>query len=163
MCVKPKLTLLFASHLSKDSGDTKILSTCWPTGGLTISIQDIFDVVALLLDYLVPDMQAITNALASAVEAVIGPLLRSSFPQIYAIFQLVLSILEYDLDNIIRLISNTFNIDFPTIPNINDYLNFDFDFGMLDTISDFGSLFTDLLDMVKITSTAMGQTVPFTN
>ena len=156
---------MLLSHLSKDSGDTKILSTCWPRGGLTISIQDIADAIALVLEYLVPDMSAITNALVSAIDSVIGPLLQRSFPGIYQIYLLVVSLTEDNLDLILQLISNTFNIDFPTIPNINDYLRFDFDFGgMLDTIPDFEGLFTDLLDdVVDLPSTLLDKITGLTS
>ena len=151
------------SHLSKDSCDTKILSTCWPRGGLTISVQDIADAIALVLEYLVPDMSAITNALVSAIDSVIGPLLQRSFPGIYQIYLLVVSILDYDLDYILQLISNTFNINFPSLPNINDYLRFDFDFGMLDTIPNFEDLFTDLLDdVVDLPSTILDKVYDLT-
>lgn len=138
---------------------------CWPQGDLTVAVQDIFDRVEEMLSYLLPDLDEVIGLFIDSIDSVISLLLENSFPEIYEMYQLFSSIVRFDYNAIIQMISSVFNIDFPTIPNIDDYLRFDFDFGgMLDTIPDFEGLFTDLLDdVVDLPSTLLDKITGLTS
>ena len=137
---------------------------CWPGGDLTLEVQDIFDAVEDVVDYFTSGLEVLIDQMIDAIDSVISLLLENTFPEIYEMYQRFSSIIRFDFEVIIETISDLFNIDFPTIPNINDYLRFNFDFGMLDTIPNFEDLFTGLLDdVVDLPSTLLDKITRLTS